>query len=441
MTSDNEKTRDEAESAADEESSEAVEETVGQAEAEASGDPSTAEDGTNGETGETGENDENVETGENGENGENGEPDMAVDEPEEVDTPHDPTDLMNADALILSEDLGKVGTFDRWIYNLEVVIVVTALVVMSITVFTDVIFQLVVSVEQDLGKGDPAALTTIGGILAFIGLMAFAATGDNSVWDPDAEEHEPRTEPQPLGVRLGVVAATIAASVAVGWGLLTVESTTVYRLILVGIMAPVIWMQWSRSETRAVAILGISTLLAIYLFGSLPEGYSWAQSYSLLLLLWVGFLGASIAARERRHLRVDLARKLLPGDKVPAFNAISYLVAAAFTGVVLYLGYIYIFGSDSTYLRPIWDAPAWLPESTRQMLMTDFPLSEDASFWRKFLQVVFAPSEPGEVPDWLKVLAIPVSMLLICLRFLGHAFVFARMAVRGESFSEATGVH
>lgn len=354
---------------------------------------------------------------------------------------YDPTEAMNADAIILSERLGAFGKFDRGVYNLEVIIVVTALVVMSITVFTDVLFQLAVSVAQDLDKGAMSAYTTIGGLLAFVGLMAFAATGDNSVFDPDADVQPEPEEPTPMAVRLGVVAATVVGSLITGWALLTLESTTVYRVILIAIMGPVIYTQWNKGERRSIGIMAASTALALYLFGSLPTGYSWAQSYSLLLLLWVGFLGASIAARERRHLRVDLARKLLPPDKLPAFNAVSYLVAAAFTAVVLYLGYIYMFGPDSTYLRPIWDAPQWLPESTRQMLLTEFPLPEDASFWRRLLQVIFAPSEPGAVPDWLKVMAIPVSMGLVAMRFIGHAIVFIGMAIRGESFSETVGVH
>ncbi|MFU8806262.1 MAG: hypothetical protein ACNA8W_20795, partial [Bradymonadaceae bacterium] len=97
-------------------------------------------------------------------------------------------------------------------------------------------------------------------------------------------------------------------------------------------------------------------------------------------------------------------------------------------------------GIDSSYMKPIWDAPSWMPTGLQEQLQV-YPLPDDASAFRRMLQVAFAPSEPGEVPDWLKVAAIPVSMFLILIRFLGHSFVFARMAIRGEEFSEHMGVH
>jgi C4-dicarboxylate transporter DctQ subunit len=431
VTSDNEKTRDEADTEQD-----APESTDEATSTESNDADDTSAEAPNADSADSDDAPDEAVDEDDAEAG-----DAEADEPEEQ--AYDPTEAMNAEAIILSERLGPVGVFDRWVYNLEVVIVVTFLVLMSITVFTDVMYQLMVSIDQWLDKGDSAAYSTIAGVLGFIALMAFAATGSNAVHDPDADEDEQAEadEAKPLGVRIGVVFGTVAVSTAVGYALLALESTTVYRLILVAIVAPVVFKLWTGGNPKAAGILGVSSAVAFYLFGSLPQGYSWAQSYSLLMLLWVGFLGASIAARERRHLRVDLARKLLPPDKLPAFNAVSYTVAAIFTGVVLYLGYIYMFGADSTYLRPIWDAPGWLPEATRQTLMTEFPLPDDASFGRRFMQVIFAPSEPGEVPDWLKVMAIPFSMALVAIRFLGHAFVFARMAMRGESFNETAGAH
>lgn len=337
----------------------------------------------------------------------------------------------------LSARLGVFGKLDTIVYRAEMVVVVAALVLMSVMVFVDVAYQLSISVSQYLDKGDSAAFGILGAVLGFIGLIAFAATGDSRPTEEREEAGDNLARPMP--VRIGVTIAAIAGSVGFGWALLNMESSTVYIAIAVLSAIPVcrlVWQDWPKFG----AMVGGFVLAAI-VFSQLPTGYSWSQSYSLIMLLWVSFLGASIAARERRHLRVDLARKLMPPDKLPWFNMVSYLVAAGFTAIVLYLGYIYIFGADSTYLRPIWDAPSWLPESTRTELMEGFPLPEDASAFRRAMQVFFAPSEPGELPDWLKVAAIPVSMLLICVRFVGHAIVFARMGLAGESYTEELGAH
>ncbi|MFZ5468283.1 MAG: TRAP transporter small permease [Myxococcota bacterium] len=42
-------------------------------------------------------------------------------------------------------------------------------------------------------------------------------------------------------------------------------------------------------------------------------GVIWAQTLALVLTLWVGFFGASIATRERKHLKVDAAERLFSG--------------------------------------------------------------------------------------------------------------------------------
>lgn len=348
----------------------------------------------------------------------------------------------HAPAGPLSAQLGIFGTIDTALYRVEVVIIVTALVLMSIMVFTDVAYQLAVTISQYLDKGDSAAWTTLGAVLGFVALMAAAATGRDTTSSLDEDDDEVYVrEAKPAKVRIGAIAGSIVATMALGWALLQVESSTFYQALLVSLSIPIARTFWKRGDKKGLGIFCVSAALAFLVFGSLPTGYSWSQSYSLIMLLWVGFLGASIAARERRHLRIDLVRKLLPADKLPWFNAVSYLLAAAFTTIVVYLGFIYMVGPDSTYLRPIWDAPGWLPDSTRTMLMEEFPLPQDASTWRRAMQVVFAPSEPGELPDWLKVAAIPISMLLVCVRFLGHAFVFARMGLNGESFSEEMGAH
>ena len=345
----------------------------------------------------------------------------------------------------LSGRLGVFGTIDTAVYRFEVVVVVTALAVMSVTVFTDVVYQLAVAISQYVERGEATGWTITAALLVFVGLIAFAATGRAGLEAIDEDEGGGRgTEDDALMAmpwRLAVVGAVIAGCLGGSWALLHLESSTVYRIVLVAFLMPIVIGLVRASERGRIAAFVVAGLVAFWVFGSLPSGYSWAQSYSLVLLLWVGFLGGSIAARERRHLRVDLVRKLLPPRWLPHFNAVSYLAAAAFTALVVYLGYIYVLGPDSTYLRPIWEAPSWLPQDVQTTLIQDFPLPEDASVGRRAMQVFFAPSEPGEIPDWLKVMAIPVSLGLMCIRFIGHAVVFTAMALRGESFNETTGVH
>ncbi|MGM0557412.1 MAG: TRAP transporter small permease [Myxococcota bacterium] len=351
----------------------------------------------------------------------------------------------------LSASLGWFGKLDTAVYQVEIVVVVLSLLIMSVIVFTDVVYQLTFGLQQSLGRGDPGAWATAIGIIGFVGAMCFAIsrgkpmerTADYSEGTEDEEEQpepEETTEIRPFGARIGITAAMLTAIVGISVSLIYLESSTVYRVMTVALAIPVGVYFYRQEQIPRLGALVVALALSIYFMGSLPEGYSWSQSYGLFLLLWVGFLGASAAARTRRHLRVDLMRKLLSSKWQPHFNAVSYFVAAAFTATIFYLGFIYLFGKDSAYLVPIWDVPEWLPATLQEELRT-FPVPDDASAFTRMLHVFFAPSQPGEVPDWLKVLAIPVSMALIVVRFLGHSFAFARMAVRGEEYEDIPEAH
>jgi TRAP-type C4-dicarboxylate transport system permease small subunit len=337
----------------------------------------------------------------------------------------------------LSASLGWFGTLDRAVFQVEVVVVVLALMIMSVIVFTDVVYQLTLGIEQSLDNDPGQAWGTIAAVGAFVWAMAYAATSRYGGHSRQAAES---IEQRPFWVRAGLATAFLGAALGTGFFLLTVESSTVYRIISLLLAIPVARHFWTRDLKVRTGLFIVAVAVAVSMMGSLPEGYSWAQSYGLFLLLWVGFLGASIAARDRRHLRVDLMRKLVPPRWLPHFNALSYLVAAAFTATICYLGFIYLFGADSSYMVPVWEVPSWLPESMAESVKT-FPIPEDASITTRILHVVFSPSQPGAVPDWLKVLAIPVSMTLIVIRFVGHSTAFGRMALRGEKFEEVTETH
>lgn len=62
-----------------------------------------------------------------------------------------------------------------------------------------------------------------------------------------------------------------------------------------------------------------------------PSGLVWAQTLALVLTLWVGFLGASIATKENKHLKVDAAEKLFRGTAKRYVGFVSNVIAALAT--------------------------------------------------------------------------------------------------------------
>jgi TRAP-type C4-dicarboxylate transport system permease small subunit len=133
---------------------------------------------------------------------------------------------------------------------------------------------------------------------------------------------------------------------------------------------------------RALVIWALAVALVMWFAGTVPDRYSsWTQPYALFLLLWTGFIGASMATSRGRHLRIDAVRKALPASVLGRYNFASNLLAGALTGVFCYLSIRYTFARFGN------------------------------------------PAPAGEIPDWLKVLAIPVSLAFITLRFVTRALL------------------
>ncbi len=62
----------------------------------------------------------------------------------------------------------------------------------------------------------------------------------------------------------------------------------------------------------------------------IPNGLVWSQTLGLVLMLWVGVIGASMATREHRHLALDLGSKLWPRSMLPKVQGLGNLVTSLF---------------------------------------------------------------------------------------------------------------
>ena len=114
------------------------------------------------------------------------------------------------------------------------------------------------------------------------------------------------------------------------------------------------------------------------------NGFPWAEELARYLMIWAGFLGASIATRQRRHLKIDILPRFLPADstaKAIVARAAS-LISAGFCFFLVKVGYDFV--------------------------------SNSAKFGRT--------SSSMGVPIWLIQLSIPLTMLIIACRFVGQAF-------------------
>ena len=107
-------------------------------------------------------------------------------------------------------------------------------------------------------------------------------------------------------------------------------------------------------------------------------GVEWADMLVRALVLWVGFLGASLATRKSKHINIEIISKLITNPtlskiRVRIVNAISFLI------VLLLL-----------------------------KLSVDYTLLEASNNLYAFLKV----------PSWVVFIIVPISFLLIALRLL-----------------------
>jgi|YNPMSStandDraft_1061717.scaffolds.fasta_scaffold11168_3 C4-dicarboxylate transporter DctQ subunit len=116
------------------------------------------------------------------------------------------------------------------------------------------------------------------------------------------------------------------------------------------------------------------------LFGT---GFVWGKELSSFLMIWVGFIGASYATKENKHLVVGVPEKLFPKRILPYISLFVNLIVFLVTIFLAYLGFVYV-------------------QETKEIGETSLLLN---------------------IPLWIVQIIIPVSLVFIALRFVSLAIL------------------
>jgi C4-dicarboxylate transporter DctQ subunit len=88
---------------------------------------------------------------------------------------------------------------------------------------------------------------------------------------------------------------------------------------------------------------------------------SWAEEVSLYLMVWIVFVGASVAVRTRGHIAVDLLPLILsPANRRRLAIAVSALVLTFLASFFYYSGLHTLRVHASGQVTPVLLAPMWL---------------------------------------------------------------------------------
>jgi TRAP-type C4-dicarboxylate transport system permease small subunit len=119
-------------------------------------------------------------------------------------------------------------------------------------------------------------------------------------------------------------------------------------------------------KTLMVLFLGAMILAAfsqIALRNFLGIGLSWSEPLVRYLVLWVGFIGASLAAREGRHITIEVV-KLRPSASGRRYlAALSQLCAVIVCTMMTWAAVKFVHDDAQIGNRAFLDLPAWILET------------------------------------------------------------------------------
>lgn len=131
-------------------------------------------------------------------------------------------------------------------------------------------------------------------------------------------------------------------------------------------------------------VIGVSVMTLVVFFDLLfrnlfDGGFIWAKELAAFLMIWVGFVGASLATKANKHLIVGIPEKLFPAKVLPYVSLFVNFIVFSVTIFIAYLGFNYV-------------------AETREFGETSLVLN---------------------IPLWIVQIIIPVSLVIIAFRFVG----------------------
>lgn len=93
-------------------------------------------------------------------------------------------------------------------------------------------------------------------------------------------------------------------------------------------------------------LTGVALVVLTAIFGWLVFGRyvlnttpTWVEQVSLLLIVYIGFLGASTGVHKKTHLGVSVFREISPRPVQKVFELLSHILMAGFALVMTFYGY------------------------------------------------------------------------------------------------------
>jgi len=118
-------------------------------------------------------------------------------------------------------------------------------------------------------------------------------------------------------------------------------------------------------QTLIITFLGFMILLAflqIFLRNFFATGLGWGDPLLRNLVLWIGFLGATLATREGKHINIDVVSRWLPSLGKNVVTLFIHLFSFFICCFLTYAALKFIKNEVQMENRTFLNIPAWIPE-------------------------------------------------------------------------------
>jgi C4-dicarboxylate transporter DctQ subunit len=119
-------------------------------------------------------------------------------------------------------------------------------------------------------------------------------------------------------------------------------------------------------QTLLITLLSFvifTAFLQIILRNAFATGLAWGDSLVRNLVLWIGFIGATLATREWKHISLDVFSRLFPSAGKPFIDFITQLFSFFICGLLTVAALKFIRNEIQMGTVSFLGIPSWIPEA------------------------------------------------------------------------------
>lgn len=145
------------------------------------------------------------------------------------------------------------------------------------------------------------------------------------------------------------------------------------------------------------ALLAVSAL-QIILRNLFESGLMWGDDFIQVSVLWIGFVGATFAARKGRHINIDVISRFLPRKLSKVLYRLVYFMTANLCAVAAYFCWQFVQLEMEDSVMAFLNVPVWATEIIIPIAFAVIALRYFLLFLKPTLALQYSQSQSQSQP-------------------------------------------